>query len=323
VISQAVRALHPLWLITRHAFLFMLLFPSHTPLVAQLHGRSRDAQAGAVTVKPVPDSLLSPVWVLTSEKPRAGQTVEAWLVVPGFSGVDSGATVTLLTPSGGRIWLRPAGASCSAAEPADQLIAPGGLSRDTILFACVRPESKGSVRLVAVRRALQAAGAQQRIAVSDPLTVASRLSLSPGALAVATALIGFFTGILAHILQQLWDRHQEGKRSVKELEAVTTRSVVPEFSENKRRLEAYLGSGGGMPPDLLVAGYNELLGDQGALAFLEEPKRRTYLHALYAVYDEVNQYTDLKNSPNPPAASVAAAARRVLGRLKRPLASVP
>jgi hypothetical protein len=196
----------------------------------------------------------------------------------------------------------------------------GTFLRDTILFACVRPTKQGILRLVAVRRAVDGPGRAitQRIAVSEALNVEPWFTLSPTFAAVLSAIAGFVAGLLSHAIQLWLDRRRDNKRSLKDMQAVAMKALVPEFTENAARLKAYV-AGGQLAPDLNVTGYNELLGDAGFLAYLDNGSRSMYFSAIKDVYTEIERYMDLKNAGGDAAAQMTAA-RKVLARLQKPLA---
>jgi hypothetical protein len=261
--------------------------------------------------------------VLTGDHPKVGDVIEAWLVVPKYAGApaNSSASLTLLPPSTAVVWLRQPATGCAASEDAHQMGLSGAVPRDTILFACVRPTDKGVLRLVAVRRATDATGATtvQRIGVSDPLSVDPWFTLSPTLAAALSAIGGFPAGFLGHIITQWWDNRQADKRSVKEMQAVALKALIPELTENQKKLEEFLA--GAIPaPGLHVVGYNEVLGDKGVAAFLGEGTRAKQYASLHAVYKLIKVYTTTKNTPHTPVEKIEAAARNALDAIREPLA---
>ncbi|MGH7754171.1 MAG: hypothetical protein ACREN5_15305, partial [Gemmatimonadales bacterium] len=78
-------------------------------------------------------------------------------------------------------------------------------------------------------------------------------------------------------------------------------------------------AGTGPAPDLLVVGYNQMLGDKGVSAYLDQGTRAGYYAAIKKVYIAVEDYTRLKNTSGTPPADVQAAARRALDLIRAPL----
>jgi hypothetical protein len=286
-------------------------------------GRNRSAPASqpAQPAAPAADTLLAPTWVLVRDKPTEGDLVEAWLVVPRYRIADTTATVTVLRPSSADVWLRPAESSCSDAERDASLAVRGAVPRDTIFFACVRLTGEGSVRLVAVRRALDSTrtATLQRIAVSDPI-VASAWFIDPTVAGIIGAVVGLLAGVLGHVLRGWWDRRTADGKSVKEMQKVVATALVPEVAENTKRLEAWLPTGGQQGPELESVRYNQVLGDTGIVAFLEKSTRDRYWPKVVLLYAEIKKYNDINRNPGRPQAEKVQAGNAVLARLKAPLA---
>ena len=300
--------------------LALALLPEVATAESQARGNRSAPPAQPAQPAAAADTLHAPTWVLVRDKPTEGDLVEAWLVVPRYRIGDTTATVTVLPPSSARVWLRPAKSSCADAERDASLTARGAVPRDTIFFACVRLTGEGSVRLVAVRRALDATGTAilQRIAVSDPI-VASAWFIDPTVAGIIGAVVGLLAGVLGHMLRGWWDRRTADRKSVKEMQKIIADALVPEVTENTRRLEAWLPAGGTKGPDLEVARYNQVLADKGIVAFLDESTRNSYWPKVKSLYVEVQAYTDINEDPGKQAAEKIDAGKAVLKRLKAPL----
>jgi hypothetical protein len=246
-------------------------------------------------------------------------------VVPRYAvaPANSAASLTLLPPSTAQVWFRQSSGGCTGSEAAHQTELSDPIARDTILFACVRPTDDGVLRLVAVRRAVEGAGTAtvQRIAVSDPLDVAPWFTLSPTAAAALSAIGGFLAGVLSHIIQQWWDARREDKRSVKEMQAVALKALIPELTENRKKLEAFLSGATAAAPDLQVAGYNEVIGDTGVAAFLGEGARQKQYASLLAVYAHIKTYTKARNTSSTTPAELEKRAKEALAAIQKPLAA--
>ncbi|HET7584415.1 MAG TPA: hypothetical protein VFK13_05875 [Gemmatimonadaceae bacterium] len=248
------------------------------------------------TSRPVPPDTASMMWVVGRDQPRARDVVEAWLVVPAERAArDSAATLRILSPSDADVWLRDAGATCRDAEAARRTEHIGRVERDTILYVCVRPREVGTTRLVAVRRLTRAGVARQEIATSQPITARERYTIGAGWLAVLTAVVGFLTGVLAHVIQALWDRRQTGKRDERELKRLVAEHLVEEMRGNLHRLEAWLDGSSSEPPDMAKKEYNSLLGDDGLLSYLGADERARYWRGVQEIYALMERYTDQKN----------------------------
>jgi hypothetical protein len=254
--------------------------------------------AAAATRSAPPDTAVTPMsWVVGRDEPRAGDVVEAWLVVPAdHESADAAASVRILSPSDADVWLRDAAQSCRDAESADRTEHRGRVERDTVLFACVRPRDVGTTRLVAVRRVMAGTATRQEIATSPAIIAHARYTIGAGWLAVLTAAMGFLTGILAHVIQARWDRRQSGQRDERELRLLVAKHLVEELRENLRRVHEFLRSTTGPAPDMVKAEYNVLLGDDGLVSYLTATERTGYWNGVQKVYELMETYTDYKNT---------------------------
>ena len=174
-----------------------------------------------------------------------------------------------------------------------------------MLAVCARATRREDVRLIAIIDDSARAGVVARVATSG-LIRARQPWYDPGPTlsGVLTAVFGFLTGLGTSFIQKWWERRKATDDAlmadrlattahVRDMEATVIKAIGPEWEENRKKLERFVGSTTAPPEQLIMAGHGAILGDTtGALAYLKEPPRQLYLRRLNQVYEKIADYND-------------------------------
>jgi len=114
-------------------------------------------------------------------------------------------------------------------------------------------------------------------------------------LGILTTVIGFLTGLVGYVGQKIFDRWLGLKDTTRSIVKTVTEMLVKEISENRGELVRYIEGKVLDAPVLSMGSYVALLGDDGAMSFLESEERRKYFAKVEKLYRTIGQYNDAVN----------------------------
>ena len=267
-----------------------------------------------------------PQWAISQDEPEPDAAFAAWLTLPiaparvpsgsgagrggGSTGAGShGISVSFPNSEALTIWVRAAGSSCESGRGDSTW--SGHVSQDTVIALCARATRRDDVRLVAIVQDSTHIGVTSHVATSTVIR-ARQPWYDPGPTlsGVLTAAFGFLTGLGTAFIQRLWDRRRAADDAEKAkaaaaightraMEEGVVRAIGREWSDNRQKLERFVGSTT-LPPEMLsTAGYGAILGDaSGMMAYLGDPTRQPYLVRILTLYAQISVYNDAVNDLN-------------------------
>lgn len=245
----------------------------------------------------------TPRWVLAGGEFQEGDVVEGWIVLspPTSTGAEQGAgrslaSVTLEAPSNVDVWFAPEQKDCRSPDQAVTLEArrrwKGHVPEDGLLKVCARAEDDLSFLLMAV---IKQHDDQIHTISSDKVSVQSSWKLDPTILGVLTTAIGFLTGLIGYIGQKFFDRWLSLRDTRKTIVKTVTEMLAREIHENREKLSRYIEGKELDPPILAMGQYVALLGDEGAMSFLNGDERKGYFPKIESLYAAIGDFNDAVN----------------------------
>jgi hypothetical protein len=245
------------------------------------------ASSAAAVAAEVEEPTPGGAWILSRESLRKGETLTAWVALPAGAGT---IRLRLLVPPDVEAWL-PAGPGCRP-RPARLVQAwsgPIAARPDRLVRVCARPTRGRSFRLAAAL-ASSSSAIEPAVLASALVEVEPGWRLSTEGLAL---LLGFVAGIATNLAQRWIERLWQDRRSRADLQKLVADKLAGEWLEDRERLGAFLSDPSKEPPKLQVSGYNALLSDRGALAYLGAEERARYFRDVQALYTAIRAYNSL------------------------------
>lgn len=242
----------------------------------------------------------APMWILTRNEVSKNEVFEAWLLLPhheATSSINTGegaaklpidSEISLVAPSHVKAWFATGGGCETPGSPSRTGMPP----ENGLLKVCVRPEEDRAFILIAMTRGRTEA---YRAILSKQILVKSMWRPDPAMLGILTTVIGFLTGLVGYVGQKIFDRWLGLKDTTRSIVKTVTEMLVKEISENRGELVRYIEGKVLDAPVLSMGSYVALLGDDGAMSFLESEERRKYFAKVEKLYRTIGQYNDAVN----------------------------
>jgi hypothetical protein len=258
-----------------------------------------DPQAASNEQKIVQET---PRWVLTRDELREGEVVEGWIVLPppenGSAGLGAEqrpgqplTSVVLEAPSNVAVWFAR-DQNCTTTQ-SDQRRWTGSTPDNGLLKVCARPTDDRAFLLIAV---IGQPGGTIQVISSDKVSIQPGSKLDPAVIGFLTTAGGFLLGMVVYAGQKMVDRWLSARDSRKAMVKTVTEMLVKEISENREKLSRYIEGKELEPPTLEMGQYVALLGDEGAMSFLNSEERKEYFPRIENLYAEIGDYNDAVNN---------------------------